>query len=202
MKYLIKFDRFFAWVLFIGMLLYFITGYGMTKGIIATKLATDLHLNILTYIVLISFVIHTGFATHLAFKRWEWWNIFGKAIWIIFYIVFIILFVYIDRYYQKPKPELSESDDIVVQSSTQPSTTTSTQTSARTFTLAELAKYNGEGDNPPYVAVDGVVYDMTSVFTTGSHYSHYAGQELTSAFYSRHSAGSITKYPVVGTLIK
>lgn len=202
MKYLIKFDRFFAWILFIGIFLYFVTGYGMTKGIISSKLAADLHLNILTYIVLVSFVAHTGFATHLAFKRWQYWNFVGKFIWALFYTIFIVFFVYIDRYYQKPKTGVSKSDDIVVQSNTQAPSTTSPQATAKTFTLAELAKYNGDGGMPPYVAVGGVVYDMTGVFTAGSHYSHYAGQELTNEFYSQHSAASITKYPVVGTLIK
>lgn len=202
MKYLIKIDRLFAWILFISIFLYFVSGYGMTKGVITPKLAADLHLSILTYIVLVSFVVHTGFAIHLAFKRWNFWNVFGKLVWAVFYIAFILFFVYVDRYYQKPKPSVAESDDIVLQGSVQSSPTTSTQPLTRTFTLAELAKYNGQGGNPPYVSVDGIVYDMTSVFTTGSHYSHFAGQELTSAFYSRHSSESITKYSVVGTLIK
>ena len=32
-----------------------------------------------------------------------------------------------------------------------------------TFNQTELAKYNGQGGQPAYVAVDGVVYDVTGV---------------------------------------
>ena len=40
MKYWIKIDRFAAWVLLVGMTLYFISGYGMAKGIFDASLAT------------------------------------------------------------------------------------------------------------------------------------------------------------------
>lgn len=29
------------------------------------------------------------------------------------------------------------------------------------FTRNELAKYNGDGDKPHYMAIDGIVYDIT-----------------------------------------
>lgn len=72
----------------------------------------------------------------------------------------------------------------------------------KTFTLEELAQYNGQDDSPAYVAVDGVVYDVSLVFTKGKHYQHLAGKELTKDFYSYHAKKSIEKYPVVGELVK
>jgi predicted heme/steroid binding protein len=71
---------------------------------------------------------------------------------------------------------------------------------SRKFTPVELAQYDGKNGNPAYVAVDGVVYDLTRVFRSGAHYGHFAGKELTQAFYMQHVKSEITKYPVVGIL--
>jgi predicted heme/steroid binding protein len=70
----------------------------------------------------------------------------------------------------------------------------------KTFTRTELAKYNGKNGMAAYVAVDGNVYNLSRVFKSGFHYSHAAGRELTSAFYSYHIRESMAKYPVIGKL--
>lgn len=207
MKTLIKIDRLSAWGLFISMLLYFVTGYGITKGIINSSLATKLHFSWLTYFVLAFFVIHTSYAIHLAFKRWRIWNGLSKFGLISFYLIFIGAFFYVDQIYQPDYNQIgstkSQTNSEVTDSATSSSTnlTASEITSSqKTFTLAELSQYNGKNGQPAYVAVDGVVYDMTTVFANGTHYTHFAGTELTNAFYTRHAKSAITKYPVVGTL--
>lgn len=212
MKILIKLDRFFAWVLFGGMLLYFVSGYGMTKGIIDPALATKLHLNVLTYIILIAFVFHPIFAIHLALKRWRIWNMGIKFLLFAFFTIFIGFFIYVDRYYQPKNKSSAESgiesnDGLVLSNNNQNSNTSNSNSSSittteKTFTLSELSKYNGQNSNPAYVAVDGSVYDLTSVFKNGSHFSHYAGQELTNPFYSYHAKSALAKYPVMGQLVK
>lgn len=210
-KLIIKLDRVSAWVLFVSLILYFITGYGMTKGIISPDFSTKLHLSYLTYIVLTAFVIHSAFAIHLAFKRWQIWNGTGKLLLIFFYLFFVGAFVYIDYFYQpnnklsdnsepkneSPLPSTSNSSQSVSSATTAPTTSQS----AKTFTVDELAKYNGENGNAAYVAVDGDVYDLTTVFKKGKHFSHYAGQELTSSFYSYHAKKEISKYPIVGKMV-
>lgn len=212
MKTLIKIDRLSAWGLFVSMLLYFISGYGMTKGIIDESFATKLHLSYITYFILAFFIIHTSYAIHLAFKRWQIWNGLSKAGLIIFYLLFIGAFLYVDLAYQKTYTENSStssespantSSSNSISSNSESSATNSsadTESNTKTFSLSELAKYNGKNGQPAYVAVDGVVYDMTTVFNNGSHYTHIAGTELTDAFYTRHAKSAITKYPVVGTL--
>jgi predicted heme/steroid binding protein len=75
-----------------------------------------------------------------------------------------------------------------------------TQISPRTFTLEELAQYNGKNGKPAYLAVDGLVYDLTSVFKNGTHYQHLAGRSLTKEFYSAHAKSALQKYPIVGKL--
>jgi len=72
------------------------------------------------------------------------------------------------------------------------------RTPEKTFTLEELAEYDGVDGRPAYVGVDGLVYDVSLIFSKGEHYKHMAGKELTQEFYSVHVKREIEKYPVVG----
>jgi len=224
---LLKTDRFFAWILFLGMFLYFISGYGMTKGIIDPSQATKLHLSYLTYIVLVAFTIHTSYAIHLAFKRWGIWNTGTKIMLISFFALFALAFFYVDKFYQKGSGDkdnvvnsgkattststsqvtnssennATTSENTVITDNSNLNQTTENSSEEKTFTKTELAKYNGENGNPAYVAVDGDIYDLSSVFAEGKHFSHYAGTELTNAFYSYHAKKSLSKYPIVGKLV-
>lgn len=62
---------------------------------------------------------------------------------------------------------------------------TNTNSGLREFTLEELAKYNGQNGQPAYVAVKGVVYDVTNqkFWQFGKHLPMgakvIAGQDLT-----------------------
>lgn len=70
----------------------------------------------------------------------------------------------------------------------------------RVFTREELVMYNGTGGRPAYVAVNGLVHDVTTVFIGGKHFEHLAGQELTGAFLRQHDPATLSRYPVVGRL--
>jgi predicted heme/steroid binding protein len=55
-------------------------------------------------------------------------------------------------------------------------------TSERTFTLAELRRFDGERGHTAYVAFRGVVYDVSAMkrWRGGFHEGlHFAGQDLT-----------------------
>jgi len=74
----------------------------------------------------------------------------------------------------------------------------------QTFTTAELAKYDGTGGNPAYVAYKGKVYDLSDGpnWSDGSHYMHSAGEDLTEEMEtSPHSDDVMNDFPVVGELI-
>jgi len=73
----------------------------------------------------------------------------------------------------------------------------------RLFTTAELARYNGKDGNPAYVAVNGVVYDVTNNAAWGgaTHFGLPAGTDVTSQFASCHAGQAIlSKLKVVGKM--
>lgn len=74
--------------------------------------------------------------------------------------------------------------------------------SEKVFNQAELAKFDGQDGQPAYVAVDGVVYDVSNVeaWQGGKHHGNLAGQELTSVIdgQSPHGRKVLAKLPVVG----
>jgi predicted heme/steroid binding protein len=209
----IKIDRLSAWVLAIGMVLYFISGYGMTKGIFDYSFATKIHLDYLTLIILIAFTVHTSYSIALAFKRWGWWNWFTQVILIIFYIAFLSFFIYVDRFYVRdqgtPKSTTTQTTETATPTTTSApttstdtsaSTSSTTSTSPKNFTTAELAIYNGKSGQPSYVAVDGTVYDMSSIFINGVHKGYYAGQDLSQAFAQYHDTNLLDGLPIKGVL--
>jgi cytochrome b5 len=67
----------------------------------------------------------------------------------------------------------------------------------------ELAKFNGQGYNKPYVAVNGVVYDLSSIqsWKNGQHHGVRAGADATDKFMkSGHGRSILQKLPVIGGL--
>jgi Predicted heme/steroid binding protein len=85
---------------------------------------------------------------------------------------------------------------------TEPGTQNSEQ---KTFTVEELAQYNGRDGNPAYVAVDGIVYDVTNtaVWAASTHFGLTAGNDWTNEFRSCHAGENILdNLPKVGILIE
>ena len=74
----------------------------------------------------------------------------------------------------------------------------------RTFTLEELSEYDGKDGRAAYVAVDGVVYDVTELdaWPNGNHNGNEAGNDLTDEIkdVSPHGLSVLDRAPVVGTL--
>ena len=90
---------------------------------------------------------------------------------------------------------------------TTPATTTPATTTTpaeKTFTVAELAAFNGKNGAKAYVAISGIVYDVTNVkgWNIGSHNGVTAGKDLTAAFQSSpHNASTLSGLTVVGKLV-
>ena len=72
------------------------------------------------------------------------------------------------------------------------------------LTLEELSQYDGTNGNPAYIAVDGVIYDVTNVsaWRNGQHNGFAAGQDLTEEIknVSPHGVSKLNGITVVGTV--
>lgn len=73
------------------------------------------------------------------------------------------------------------------------------------LTLEELKQYDGQNGNPAYIAVDGVIYDVTNVpeWKGGKHNGYTAGQDLTDIIKNKspHGLAKLQGVPVVGELV-
>lgn len=83
---------------------------------------------------------------------------------------------------------------------------TSEETQLEEFTLDELSEYDGQDGNPAYVAVDGVVYDVTDneAWAGGEHAGELeAGNDYTEEIMeSPHGDAVLEDLPVVGNLVE
>lgn len=73
------------------------------------------------------------------------------------------------------------------------------------FTLEELSQYDGKNGRAAYVAIGGVVYDVTSekLWVNGIHLGVSAGKDLTSQYKTCHKNNNILeKLRKVGVLRK
>ncbi|WP_053956390.1 cytochrome b5 domain-containing protein [Inediibacterium massiliense] len=59
----------------------------------------------------------------------------------------------------------------------------------RIFTVEDLAQYDGSNGKPAYVAVNGIVYDVSlePTWGGGTHFGLYAGKDLTAQFNGCHN---------------
>ncbi|HBC95129.1 MAG TPA: hypothetical protein DCZ10_20105 [Pelotomaculum sp.] len=72
------------------------------------------------------------------------------------------------------------------------------------FTRTELQKYNGQDGSPAYIAVDGIIYDVTKCesWKNGNHKGYQAGTDLTEEFrLSPHRTSVLEKLSTVGKLV-
>jgi membrane-associated progesterone receptor component len=76
----------------------------------------------------------------------------------------------------------------------------------RNFTLAELTTFDGKNGRPAYVAVNGIVYDVTNnrAWAAATHFGLVSGKDYTQEFASCHAGQQsiLAMLPVVGRLVQ
>ncbi len=74
------------------------------------------------------------------------------------------------------------------------------------LTLDELSAYNGKDGQPAYIAIDGVIYDVTGLaqWSGGEHNGFEAGNDLTEEIkeISPHGVAKLKAVPVVGEVVE
>ncbi|MDZ5712743.1 cytochrome b5 domain-containing protein [Jeotgalibacillus haloalkalitolerans] len=79
------------------------------------------------------------------------------------------------------------------------------QQNLRDLTVEELATFDGKNGRPAYVAVNGVVYDVTNnrAWAAATHFALTAGKDHSGAFASCHAGQEsiLTTLPVAGRLV-
>jgi predicted heme/steroid binding protein len=72
------------------------------------------------------------------------------------------------------------------------------------FTAEELASYDGQNGSEAYIAIDGLVYDVTEIssWAGGMHNGFNAGADQTEALDSKapHGSNMLKSAPVVGRM--
>lgn len=155
------------------------------KGFLPRDLSQSLHLAWLGAIGLLAFVLHTFWALHLLLMRHQLWNKITKILLPLFYFLMIGFFLWLNFFFtieEKIQPQLTNSSSTV------------------TFTLDSLTQYNGKNGQPAYIAVDGIVYDVSVEFKNGSHHGYSAGTDLSKDFHRQHPENYLQSLPVIGIL--
>jgi hypothetical protein len=183
--YLAKIDRVAAWTLLATMFLYFISGYGMTKGLINNTLAINLHNHWLPLILITSFSAHTCYAIHLALKRWRIWNQFTKILLFTVYVIFVGFFVYLNSFSAGFKTKNSSTMNSN-QTPTPQTTQNSTVTNPTFFTLEQVGAHNKSSDC--WIVLSRNVYNITDYMHSGPQSHIFCGKDNTTALSSAHGS--------------
>jgi hypothetical protein len=68
---------------------YFITGYGMSKGVISPDLSKLIHNSVPPIPAIAAFAFHSAYGIHVALKRWKVW----RPAWAITLIVYVTVLI-------------------------------------------------------------------------------------------------------------
>jgi predicted heme/steroid binding protein len=119
-----------------------------------------------------------------------------------FLIVLVIFSLFIFVSCQGSEPSDSEGDPVEEETSSDEST----EEVMLELTLEELSEYDGKDGNRAYVAVEGIIYDVTDLdeWQNGMHNGVQAGKDLTDEIMNQspHGTSTLSQAEEVGKLIE
>jgi len=119
-------------------------------------------------------------------------KVFGKA---LFIIVALILIFTVGYYIFKPKTEESKAEKLNRMISSEEQLIMA----ENVFSKEKLAQYNGKNGMEAYIAINGIVYDVSKKWKNGQHHGLEAGKDLTKEFLeSPHGHKTLGKLKIVG----
>ena len=105
---------------------------------------------------------------------------------------------------QQEQHQKEEIQNSVQEQQEEPTDTQMVHEVDREITPEELAYYDGADGKPAYVAVNGIVYDvsMIPVWAGGSHFGVLAGKDLSTVFMGCHQGvlERLQRLPIIGAL--
>jgi|APSaa5957512622_1039677.scaffolds.fasta_scaffold57852_2 predicted heme/steroid binding protein len=100
----------------------------------------------------------------------------------------------------------SVQTDEVMQTQEQTQTPEETEPKMLSLTIEELSEFDGQDGRPAYIAVDGIIYDVSIIaaWMGGKHKEYFAGQDITEPIksISPHGVSVLSNLPEVGTLVE
>lgn len=106
--------------------------------------------------------------------------------------------VYVDR---EPVVEEPVEEEMVEEELVEEEIVEEEPSQTQVFNAQTLANFDGRDGRPTYIAINGVVYDLSTStrWVNGNHNGFQAGQDLTRAFNAQHGDTRFARFPVVGT---
>ncbi len=101
--------------------------------------------------------------------------------------------------------QTAEQNQIINQTQTGNQQITPDANDTKVFTVEELQQYDGTNGKPAYIAVDGVVYDVTNEarWAGGRHFGVKAGTDGTTNYMQCHGkSGAVNKLKKIGVVAK
>jgi predicted heme/steroid binding protein len=107
---------------------------------------------------------------------------------------------------QSSEPSDTDSEPVVEEEEEETTTNDEASDVMLELTLEELSEYDGKDGNRAYVAVEGVIYDVTDIdaWQNGMHNGVVAGKDLTDEIMNQspHGTSTLSKAVEVGELIE
>jgi predicted heme/steroid binding protein len=193
-KWTLKADRIVVWVLLVGFVSFMVSGYALTQGWLNTAVVRFIHVRLLPIPIGLVFAYHSGYAIHTLLKRRRWWTVAGKVALGSYAVIVSLGLLSLDWAAKAATASTQRTSGGTTSAKQQ------ADQSVKRYSAQDLAQYDGQNGRPAYVAIHGVVYDVSTLYRGGNHFGCWAGKDVSQGFSRKHPMSLVRLYPKVGVL--